>query len=90
MLPGFQFVFVRLPDLSNSEGLEFALPVPAHPLAQDISLFFGAKEEGLIFVMGLIIGLVSMGTGCCFRNEGTGSNTWQTMKFSMLTFYQVV
>ena len=42
-----------------------------------------------ILVMGLIIGLISVGTGYCFWDGGTGSNAWQTMVFTMLTFCQM-
>ncbi|TRO80329.1 cation-translocating P-type ATPase [Desulfuromonas acetexigens] len=42
-----------------------------------------------ILVMGLIIGLLSVGTGYWFWNGGTGSNAWQTMVFTMLTFCQM-
>jgi len=42
-----------------------------------------------ILVMGLIIGLISVGTGYWFWDGGTGSNAWQTMVFTMLTFCQM-
>ena len=42
-----------------------------------------------ILVMGLIIGLISVGTGYWFWDDGTGSNAWQTMVFTMLTFCQM-
>jgi Ca2+-transporting ATPase len=42
-----------------------------------------------ILIMGLIIGLISVGTGYWFWDSGTGSNAWQTMVFTMLTFCQM-
>ncbi|MDK9699002.1 MAG: cation-translocating P-type ATPase [bacterium] len=42
-----------------------------------------------ILVMGLIIGLISVGTGYWFWDGGTGSNAWQTIVFTMLTFCQM-
>ena len=42
-----------------------------------------------ILVMGLVIGLISVGTGYWFWGGGTGSNAWQTMVFTMLTFCQM-
>jgi len=42
-----------------------------------------------ILVMGLIVGLISVGTGYWFWDGGTGSNAWQTMVFTMLTFCQM-
>jgi Ca2+-transporting ATPase len=42
-----------------------------------------------ILFMGLIIGLISVGTGYWFWDGGTGSNAWQTMVFTMLTFCQM-
>jgi Ca2+-transporting ATPase len=42
-----------------------------------------------ILVMGLIIGLLSVGTGYWFWDSGTVSNAWQTMVFTMLTFCQM-
>ncbi len=42
-----------------------------------------------ILVMGLIIGLISVGTGYWFWKGGTGSDAWQTMIFTMLTFCQM-
>ena len=42
-----------------------------------------------ILVMGLLIGLISVGTGYWFWDGGTGSNAWQTMVFTMLTFCQM-
>ncbi len=42
-----------------------------------------------ILVMGLIIGLLSVGTGYWFWDGGTGSDAWQTMVFTMLTFCQM-
>ncbi len=42
-----------------------------------------------ILVMGLIIGLISVGTGYWFWDGGAGSNAWQTMVFTMLTFCQM-
>lgn len=42
-----------------------------------------------ILVMGLIIGLISVGTGYWFWDGGKGSNAWQTMVFTMLTFCQM-
>ena len=42
-----------------------------------------------ILAMGLIIGLISVGTGYWFWNGGKGSAAWQTMVFTMLTFCQM-
>jgi Ca2+-transporting ATPase len=42
-----------------------------------------------ILVMGLIVGLISVGAGYWFWDGGTGSNAWQTMVFTMLTFCQM-
>ena len=42
-----------------------------------------------ILIMGLIVGLISVGTGYWFWDGGTGSNAWQTMVFTMLTFCQM-
>jgi len=42
-----------------------------------------------ILVMGLIVGLISVGTGYWFWDGGTGSDAWQTMVFTMLTFCQM-
>ena len=42
-----------------------------------------------ILIMGLIIGLISLGTGYWFWNAGTDSKAWQTMVFTMLTFCQM-
>ncbi len=42
-----------------------------------------------ILIMGLIIGLISVGTGYWFLSSGTGSSAWQTMVFTMLTFCQM-
>ncbi len=42
-----------------------------------------------ILVMGLIVGLISVGTGYWFWDGGTGSSAWQTMVFTMLTFCQM-
>lgn len=49
-----------------------------------------ARGLGLqILVMGFIIGLMSVGTGYWFWDGGAGSNAWQTMVFTMLTFCQM-
>jgi Ca2+-transporting ATPase len=42
-----------------------------------------------IIFMGSIVGLISVGTGYWFWNDGTGSPAWQTMVFTMLTFCQM-
>ena len=42
-----------------------------------------------ILVMGLVVGLISVGAGYWFWDGGTGSNAWQTMVFTMLTFCQM-
>jgi len=42
-----------------------------------------------ILVMGLVVGLISVGVGYWFWDGGTGSNAWQTMVFTMLTFCQM-
>jgi Ca2+-transporting ATPase len=42
-----------------------------------------------ILVMGLIVGLISVGTGYWFWDGGEGSAAWQTMVFTMLTFCQM-
>ncbi len=42
-----------------------------------------------ILVMGLIIGLISVGTGYWFWDGGKGLEAWQTMVFTMLTFCQM-
>ena len=42
-----------------------------------------------ILIMGLVVGLISVGTGYWFWDGGTGSNAWQTMVFTMLTFCQM-
>jgi len=42
-----------------------------------------------ILAMGLIIGLISVGTGYWFWNGGEGSTAWQTLVFTMLTFCQM-
>jgi Ca2+-transporting ATPase len=54
-------------------------------------------EEGIfarglgwqIIMMGVIVGLISVGAGYGFWNNGTGSQAWQTMVFTMLTFCQM-
>jgi Ca2+-transporting ATPase len=40
-------------------------------------------------MMGVIVGLISMGAGYGFWNKGAGSSAWQTMVFTMLTFCQM-
>jgi Ca2+-transporting ATPase len=42
-----------------------------------------------ILIMGLIIGLISVGVGYWFWDGEAGSNAWQTMVFTMLTFCQM-
>jgi Ca2+-transporting ATPase len=42
-----------------------------------------------IIIMGVIMGLISVGAGYGFWNNGTGSQAWQTMVFTMLTFCQM-
>ncbi len=42
-----------------------------------------------ILIMGLIIGLISVGTGYWFWDGEAGSNAWQTMVFTTLTFCQM-
>jgi len=42
-----------------------------------------------IIMMGVIMGLISVGAGYGFWNNGTGSQAWQTMVFTMLTFCQM-
>ncbi len=42
-----------------------------------------------ILFMGLVIGLISVGTGYWFWDGGTGSSAWQTMVFTLLTFCQM-
>jgi Ca2+-transporting ATPase len=42
-----------------------------------------------ILVMGLIIGMISVGTGYWFWDGGAGSPAWQTMVFTVLTFCQM-
>lgn len=42
-----------------------------------------------ILIMGFIIGLISVGVGYWFWDGGKGSNAWQTMVFTMLTFCQM-
>lgn len=42
-----------------------------------------------ILAMGLVVGLVSVGAGYWFWQGGTGSQAWQTMVFTMLTFCQM-
>jgi Ca2+-transporting ATPase len=42
-----------------------------------------------ILVMGLIVGLISVGIGYWFWDGGTGSHAWQTMVFTTLTFCQM-
>lgn len=42
-----------------------------------------------IIIMGLVVGLISVGAGYWFWNNGTGSQAWQTMVFTMLTFCQM-
>lgn len=40
-------------------------------------------------MMGVIMGLISVGAGYGFWNKGAGSPAWQTMVFTMLTFCQM-
>ena len=42
-----------------------------------------------ILMMGVIVGLISVGAGYWFWNKGAGSQAWQTMVFTMLTFCQM-
>lgn len=52
----------------------------------------GVFARGLgwrILVIGLVIGLVSVGTGYWFWDGEAGSNAWQTMVFTTLTFCQM-
>jgi P-type Ca2+ transporter type 2C len=42
-----------------------------------------------ILIMGLVVGLISVAAGYFFWNNGTGSQAWQTMVFTMLTFCQM-
>ncbi len=42
-----------------------------------------------ILMMGLIVGLISVAAGYWFWDKGAGSQAWQTMVFTMLTFCQM-
>jgi Ca2+-transporting ATPase len=42
-----------------------------------------------ILLIGLLVGLLSVGVGFWFWQGGTGSQAWQTMVFTMLTFCQM-
>lgn len=42
-----------------------------------------------IIIMGVIVGLISVAAGYWFWNDGKGSQAWQTMVFTMLTFCQM-
>jgi P-type Ca2+ transporter type 2C len=42
-----------------------------------------------IIMMGLIVGLISVAAGYWFWNDGMGSQAWQTMVFTLLTFCQM-
>ena len=50
---------------------------------------FARGLGGQILFMGLVVGLISVGTGYWFWDGGKGSNAWQTMVFTMLTFCQM-
>jgi P-type Ca2+ transporter type 2C len=40
-------------------------------------------------LLGVIVGLISVAAGYWFWNDGNGSQAWQTMFFTMLTFCQM-
>ncbi|MGK2904790.1 MAG: cation-translocating P-type ATPase, partial [Desulfuromonadales bacterium] len=72
--------------LGFEEAEEDVMKRPPHNPKEGI---FARGLGWQIILMGLIVGLVSVAAGYWFWNGGTGSNAWQTMVFTMLTFCQM-